>query len=65
MKFLKTYKTDFKSSGEAKSLEYCSKTNEFTCKCKLINEMYHALNMNLSSKNFEEDIFQQVQFLRY
>ncbi|RVU77395.1 response regulator receiver domain [Pantoea dispersa] len=49
-----TYTTDFKSSGEAKSLEYCSKKMKLPSNASSFNEMYHALNMNLSSKNFEE-----------
>ncbi|EEC5094584.1 hypothetical protein G4R83_004343, partial [Salmonella enterica] len=49
-----TYTTDFKSSGEAKSLEYCSKQMNLPANASSFNEMYHALNMNLSSKNFEE-----------
>lgn len=49
-----TYTTDFKSSGEAKSLEYCSKQMNLPENASSFNEMYHALNMNLSSKNFEE-----------
>lgn len=48
-----TYSTDFKS-GEAKSLEYCSKQMHLPVNTSSYNEMYHALNMNLSSKNFEE-----------
>ncbi|PIJ48226.1 hypothetical protein BL250_17710 [Erwinia sp. OLTSP20] len=49
-----TYSHDFKTNGKGNSLEYCSKKMSLPANANSYNEMYHALNMNLSSKNFEE-----------
>ncbi|MCP5933967.1 hypothetical protein NL369_28025, partial [Klebsiella pneumoniae] len=45
---------DFASSGIPRTLEYCSSKMNLPATDEAYNQMYHALNMNLSSKNFED-----------
>lgn len=56
--FIKTvfdsYSDDFASSGIPRTLEYCSSKMNLPATDEAYNQMYHALNMNLSSKNFED-----------
>lgn len=49
-----SYSDDYVSSGIDRSLEYCSSKMKLPATNEAYNEMYHALNMNLSSKNFED-----------
>jgi len=66
-----SYSCDFKSSEEPKSLKYCSHKMNLPSNDNSYKEMYHALNMNLSSKNFEEGhistgtIFFDTQFEKW
>lgn len=56
--FIKTvfdsYSDDFASSGIPRTLEYCSSRMNLPATDEAYNQMYHALNMNLSSQNFED-----------
>lgn len=49
-----SYSSDYTSSEIATSLQYCSTKMNLPATNDAYSEMYHALNMNLSSKNFED-----------
>ncbi|AKE60115.1 response regulator receiver domain [Citrobacter farmeri] len=50
-----TYKQDFNAGGERDSLKYCAREMKLPTNQNItFQDMYHALNMNLSSRNYEE-----------
>ncbi|EOM6839688.1 response regulator receiver domain [Escherichia coli] len=49
-----SYSNEYANSGVAALLQYCSSKMDLPSNNDTYHEMYHALNMNLSSKNFED-----------
>ncbi|EIH4371626.1 hypothetical protein CAZ86_002286, partial [Escherichia coli] len=49
-----SYSNEYANSGVAALLQYCSSKMDLPSNNDTYHEMYHALNMNLFSKNFED-----------